>query len=935
MKKTFKNLAVFVISFCIFVSNIPITVSAQEQVKKISSEQEWREFAKKCKTDSYSKGLKVQLTKDLKFTEEDNIIVPVFCGEFDGKGHRIETDEIKGKTGSMGLFRVIKDGAKVENLKLKAKVTEKEKTTEVGLLCGENYGTIKNCSVYGKISGNKNVAGIAGINHGTIQECSSHADIEGTYHVAGIAGTNEGTITKCKNKGKINIKANEEATNIGGIAGVNENVIQDCVNEGNIGYLHTGYNVGGIAGLTRGFMQNNKNIGTIEGRRDVGGIAGQMEPSFRVEYGQNAMELLDNSVSGFSSTVNQVINDMQGAINQGASGLNGVVNELTSFSRNLSSNVSNLFSNMTWIENSGQYIDNIRAELQNLKDNLHGDQNVSGIIDQINQLLDQFDQNNPTAWPDQIKQLMDLLKQLSDAVEQNKWVGDSFNNISENFTNLSNAVIGGFQDFGEQSTSVLQQASDGLANISQNSKDVFQQNSNSVKSVRDSISQAVNSMDNLQNSVDKVLSGRVSDVEDISAQVSAKDNGMIVTCTNTGMIEADYNVGGIVGNLSKELTVDQETDTLPSVDDVLFTDTTLYVRATLYGCHNAGNISAKYKYTGGIAGYGNRGSIVQCENSGNEESGKEYVGGIAGYFRGDIANCDSIGLLKGESYVAGIAGEAVQIDNCRAIPYMEEESAYSGGIAGVMDHGEGNRFVSDTLGGINGISYQGAAESISYKELLKEKEIPESFRKVNVSFQVEGKPVQTVTVSYGERIGQLPKVKARDGKYWQWDSFEKECVRYNQVVDGTWKNFITTLSTNSQKPKFLVEGKFNDEAKLEVKKISEESTNNILASKKGTYVYQLAVKGNKPKKIKVRYHMENEGTLSLVDNKKKKEISYERDGKYIVFSMDNGGVFSFEEDNTQARRKVLLEVFGMIVLTGGILAIGSHLYSKKKEKKKN
>lgn len=935
MKKIFKKLALLVLAMCVIVSNIPVTVSAEEQVVKISTKEEWIEFAKNCKTDAYSEGVKVQLVKDLDLTGVEKIVVPVFCGEFNGNGHKIQAGDIKGKTGTMGLFRVIKEGAKVENLKIKAKIIEEDKTTGVGVLCGENYGIIKNCTVHGKLTGYKNVAGITGINYGTITDCFSDVDIEGTYHVAGIAGTNEGTISKCKNKGNINLKANESATNIGGIAGVNENVIQDCVNEGKIGYLHTGYNVGGIAGITRGFMQNNKNLGDVSGRRDVGGITGQMEPSFRVEYGQNAMELLDDSVSGFSSTINNVIDDMQSAVNQGASGLSNVVNELISFSTNLSGNVSSLFDNMTWIDNSGQYIDNIRNELKNLKDNLHADQNVSGVIDKINNLLDQFNDKNPSAWADQLKELMDLLKELSDTVEQNKWVGDSLNIISDNFSNLSNVVIGGFQDFGEQSTSVLQEASEGLTNISQNSKDVFQQNSNNINSVRDSISQAVGSMDTLQNSVDKVLSGRVSDVEDISAQVSAKDNGMVVTCKNSGKIEADYNVGGIVGNLSKEVSVDQETDTLPSVDDVLFTDTTLYVRATIYGCQNEGDISAKYKYTGGITGYGNRGTIAKCENSGNGESGKEYVGGISGYFRGNIEDCNSIGSLKGESYVAGIAGEATQIDRCRAIPDVDEECAYSGGIAGTMEGGEGNRFVSDTLGGINGISYKNVAESVSYKELIKEQDIPESFKKVNVTFQVEGKPLKTITVSYGDHIAKLPDVDTRDGKYWHWNEFEKECIRYNQVVDGEWKNLITTLSTGSDMPKFLVEGQFDDKAALEVDKISEESTKNILARKKGTYVYKLSVKDAKAGKMKVRYHMENEGKLYRIDQKRKKEISYERDGKYILFDMKNGGTFLFEEDNTKTRRKVIIEVLGMIVLTGGIIGAGVLLCRKKKKNQKS
>lgn len=48
----------------------------------------------------------------------------------------------------------------------------------------------------------------------------------------------------------VNLSANERSRNIGGIAGTNTGTVTGCMNSAEIGYLHTGYNVGGIAGST-------------------------------------------------------------------------------------------------------------------------------------------------------------------------------------------------------------------------------------------------------------------------------------------------------------------------------------------------------------------------------------------------------------------------------------------------------------------------------------------------------------------------------------------------------------------------------------------------------------------------------------------------------------------------------------------------------------
>ena len=69
-----------------------------------------------------------------------------------------------------------------------------------------------------------------------------------------------------------------DITDLGGIAGLNTSVIKYCDNYGDVGYPHTGYNVGGIAGRQSGRVLGCTNAGEVTARKDVGGIVGQVEP---------------------------------------------------------------------------------------------------------------------------------------------------------------------------------------------------------------------------------------------------------------------------------------------------------------------------------------------------------------------------------------------------------------------------------------------------------------------------------------------------------------------------------------------------------------------------------------------------------------------------------------------------------------------------------
>ena len=92
----------------------------------------------------------------------------------------------------------------------------------------------------------------------------------------------------------------------GGIAGHSDGTIIRCSNYGRVGYEHTGYNIGGIVGRQCGVVSACTNNGTVYGRKDVGGIVGQMEPYIEVDEAQS----LRNAVNKLHDLIEKTIEDM-------------------------------------------------------------------------------------------------------------------------------------------------------------------------------------------------------------------------------------------------------------------------------------------------------------------------------------------------------------------------------------------------------------------------------------------------------------------------------------------------------------------------------------------------------------------------------------------------------------------------------------------------
>lgn len=320
-------------SFPAFSEELAAEESLPVRRLEIGSRAQLMRFAERCRIDSYSKNLQVTLVCDIDLSGEDFPGIPIFCGSFDGKGHSISGFELSAEGSVNGFFRYLTDTATVRDLNLSGKVLPGGSRSTVGTLVGKNAGLISNCRVDTELDGADIVGGLAGENQvtGIVEKCIIYGRITGSHFIGGIAGKNLGVVRGCTNKADINTtpqqnlvdlteitmdslmgtEAVNTVTNVGGIAGESQGFIRDCVNRGSVGYRQMGYNVGGIAGSQSGYILNCRNYGDISGRKEVGGIVGQMEPSIFVAYEKDALQILQQQMDGLSAVVNQASSNAQ------------------------------------------------------------------------------------------------------------------------------------------------------------------------------------------------------------------------------------------------------------------------------------------------------------------------------------------------------------------------------------------------------------------------------------------------------------------------------------------------------------------------------------------------------------------------------------------------------------------------------------------------
>ena len=319
----------------------PIVGYAEESLYVIDNAEEFLSFAKRCSYDAWSNGKVFTLNADISLEGVDFKPIPTFNGVFDGNGHTISGISLDDSYSPAGLFAYTGKDAVIKNLTVKATIVPDGDKNAVGGIVGSNSGRIEGCDFSGTVIGKGDVGGIVGINliSGTISGCKAAGEIVSERAGGGIAGTNNGLITDCVNNAKINTicvtpeislddinglltlditklpsLSNVAMTDSGGIAGYSNGMILGCSNLGNVGYDHVGYNVGGIVGRNCGHIASCKNAAKVLGRKDVGGIVGQMESDISYNISDDLVTSLLTELGYLGDAVNDAANRADGDI---------------------------------------------------------------------------------------------------------------------------------------------------------------------------------------------------------------------------------------------------------------------------------------------------------------------------------------------------------------------------------------------------------------------------------------------------------------------------------------------------------------------------------------------------------------------------------------------------------------------------------------------
>jgi hypothetical protein len=428
-KKLWKQAAVFLAALICTTSCFPIAYAKEDDnTVHIQTQEDLKELSENCRLDTWSQNKTIVLENNLALdhTAKDFLPIPSFGGTFEGNNHTISGVSLDAANSRTGFFDTIQANAVVSNLTVTGQVTSNSDGNIVGGFAGKNYGKISSCTFEGTVRGSVSVGGMVGMNETTGQmvNCLFHGTVTGEHYVGGIAGQNTGSLVQCENHGDINTTAVEVSANIsdlsllrttesvpagtdiGGITGFSNGIIQSCTNAGNVGYEHMGYNVGGIVGRQSNYVDGCKNTGMIQGRKDVGGIAGQMEPQVTLRYNKDLLDQLWVELDNLQGLTNQAASDAQtgsrnisGSMNQlianidqAKNAVNGMSSAITNWGNENIQEVNDISARISWVIRE---LEPIAAELPNASDQL---ENASSLLVQAAQAAENLgEQGKPAA----------------------------------------------------------------------------------------------------------------------------------------------------------------------------------------------------------------------------------------------------------------------------------------------------------------------------------------------------------------------------------------------------------------------------------------------------------------------------------------------------------------------------------------------------------
>lgn len=787
MKKFHKRL-LSLLSAAVLLTSGTAALAVDADTLSIRTADDLVKLSESCALDTWSQGKTVELLADISLDGVDFAPIPTFGGEFRGNGHTISGFSLSGKYSHAGLFAEIQARGSVKDLTVTGSLDISGSCEAAGGIAAVNRGAIHSCSFSGSVSGSVNTGAIAGQNMqtGSIQNCRAAGAVTGSRSTGGIAGSNLGLISASVNTSYVNTASSDTvfsvqdisvdtsfdlsrlstqetaaaATDTGGIAGYSSGVLRSCSNEGVVGYPHVGYNVGGIAGRSCGYVAACTNRGEVYGRKDVGGILGQMEPYLECSVENSTLAKMEQQLQELSELINKTAGDAQGG----------------------SGAISSRLSSM------GSDVNNALDKIGDMDLPIGGDAEPPDM--------------NGTELPE---------PSLPDWEEPSE---PSLPEIPTITTPDLSGLVSAVNHIGSQ-LSMLNGAVSGAAGTV----------ADDIRAINEKFNELSETM------FDAIFTIGSAD-GDILSDTSAVDMdlvrlGKVTACRNEAGVSGDINAGGIAGTMAIEYEYDPEDDIASNLSAEYKRE--YEMKAILTSCENTGSVDARRSCAGGVAGRQDLGIITSCRGFGavTSENGS-YAGGVAGLTSATVRSCWAKCTVSGAKYAGGIVGSGVSealtgsgstVAGCVSMVDIRDAQQYYGAVSGA-DAGEflENLFVSDTLAGIDGRSYSGRAEPVSYDDMLALDGVPDAMKTFSLRFVAGEETVSSLTFSYGDSFGAdvYPEIPARDGCYAEWDTSELVQLHFDTVVTAVYHtNVVAVASAETRddgRPVLFAEGSFDDTA---------------------------------------------------------------------------------------------------------------------------
>ena len=628
-------------------------------------------------------------------------------------------------------------------------------------------------------------------------------------------------------------------TNLGGIAGTSSGVVRACVNRGAVGYQHVGYNVGGIAGDQSGYIEGCENYGPVQGRKEAGGIVGQMEPQTVLQYGEDTLQRVQRQMNALKSQMDQMSDDVSATYNQ----------KVADMQYNIDKANESLEKIKTY-EKSGS---DVREDARDLAEDVWNSGSLSGAADVLKDRADA----QRSEFNDRLNSALSTAQDFNSSITDDssldsvtadmKAITNQLNAISATITGTADRIRNHtwYSDISDRDTDADTAAKvTGCVNYAHVDAD---RNAGGIAGAMA-----------FENDLDPE-----DDIEDTlgteSMNATVNTRCVLSKCTNQGQVSGKKDsVGGIAGR--------QKTGVLKN-------------------CESYGPVQAPdAKSVGGIVGASLaavRESAAKCLIEGDS-----HVGGVAGTGF-TITDCRTMVRINSEGeYIGAIAGEISEQDeeNTKIISLQDAKSTVSG-----------NCFVeNDALFGIDGVSYQGKAWGVSYDEVMQLDDVPESFAHLTVQFMVDGTQVSVRQVEYGGSLSDkdLPALPAREHEGGKWSDFVMTDITEDQIVEAVYSPVATVLASSQKagsQPLVLAEGYFTSGQTLKLTDLSDapqvEGTQLIAAMR-------AEVSGGDSVQRQLRYCVgkKEAGRCSvwLRSGQVWQRAESRADGSYLVFTMPEG-----------------------------------------------